>query len=48
VPQDRTLLGKPILEPRKVEKWSVPYCNVGFDDQTPKSVYFGRSLSEVG
>jgi hypothetical protein len=41
-------LGKPILEPRKVEKWSVPYCNVGFDDQTPKSVYFGRSLSEVG
>ena len=41
-------LGKPILDPQKVEKWSVPYCNVGFDDQTPKSVYFGRSLSEVG
>jgi len=41
-------LGKPILEPRRVEKWSIPYCNVGFDDQTPKSAYLGGSLSAVG
>jgi hypothetical protein len=24
-------LGKPVLEPRKVERWSVPHCNVGWD-----------------
>jgi hypothetical protein len=41
-------LGKPILEPRKVERWSVPHCNVGWDDQTAHSVYFGRSLSHLG
>jgi hypothetical protein len=41
-------LGKPILEPRKIEQWSVAHINVGWDDQTPKSVYFGRSLSEMG
>jgi hypothetical protein len=41
-------LGKPILEPHRVEKWSVAHCNVGFDDQTPKSGYFGRSLSAMG
>jgi hypothetical protein len=41
-------LGKPILEPRKVERWSVTHCNVGWDDQTPKSVYFGRPLSQIG
>ena len=41
-------LGKPILEARKIEKWSVAHCNVGWDDQTAHSVYFGRSLSQMG
>jgi hypothetical protein len=41
-------LGKPVVEPRKVEKWSVAHCNVGWDDQTPRSVYLGRSRSQVG
>ncbi len=41
------LLGKPVLEPRKVEKWAVPHVNVGWDDQTPTSVYFGRPLSRM-
>jgi hypothetical protein len=41
-------LGKPILEPKKVEKWSVPQINVGWDDQTAKAFYFGRSLSQMG
>lgn len=27
-------LGKPVLEARKIERWSVPHCNVGWDDQT--------------
>jgi hypothetical protein len=35
-------LGKPVLESRKVERWSMSYFNVGWDDQTPKSVYLGR------
>src|SRR6516162_9713866 len=33
-------LGKPVLEARKIEKWSVAHCNVGWDDQTAHSVYF--------
>lgn len=41
-------LGKPILEPRKVQKWTVPHVNVGWDDQTAKAFYFGRSLSQMG
>ena len=41
-------LGKPVLEPRKIDKWSVAHCNVGWDDQTPKSAYFGRSLGRIG
>ncbi|HVB58910.1 MAG TPA: hypothetical protein VNE63_21090 [Candidatus Acidoferrales bacterium] len=41
-------LGKPVLEPRKIERWSIPHCNVGWDDQTPKTVYLGRSLSQMG
>ena len=40
-------LGKPVLEARKIEKWSVPTCNVGWDDQTAATFYFGRSLSEM-
>lgn len=41
-------LGKPVLEPRRVERWSVPHINVGWDDQTPRSAYFGRGLSQMG
>jgi len=40
-------LGKPVLEPRRIERWSVPHCNVGWDDQAAASVYFGRSLSDL-
>jgi hypothetical protein len=41
-------LGKPMTEPAKVAKWSIPHCNVGWDDQTARSFYFGRSLSQMG
>jgi hypothetical protein len=41
-------LGKPITEPTKIARWSVPYCNAGWDDQTARSFYFGRSLSQMG
>jgi hypothetical protein len=41
------MLGKPILEPRRVERWAVDHVNRGWDDQTPKSVYLGRSLSQM-
>ncbi len=41
-------LGKAITEPAKVQKWSVPHCNVGWDDQTARTFYFGRSLSQMG
>jgi hypothetical protein len=40
-------LGKPLLEPRKIAKWTVAHCNRGWDDQTAAKVYFGRSLSEM-
>jgi hypothetical protein len=40
-------LGKPILEPRKVTRWTVPHINVGWDDQTPRTVYLGRSLRQM-
>lgn len=40
-------LGKPLLEPRKIAKWSVPHCNVGWDDQTAHSIYLGRSRSQM-
>jgi len=41
-------LGKPVLEPRRIEKWTVAHGNLGWDDQTAASVYFGRSLSRLG
>jgi hypothetical protein len=41
-------LGKPVLEPRKIEKWSLAHCNAGWDDQTARSFYFGRSSSQMG
>jgi hypothetical protein len=40
-------LGKPVLEARKIAKWTTAHCNRGWDDQTAASVYFGRSLSEL-
>ena len=40
-------LGKPVLEPREVDKWSVAHCNAGWDDATPRAFYFGRSLSQM-
>ena len=40
-------LGKPVLEPTKVQRWSIPSCNVGWDDQTSTMFYFGRGLSEM-
>ncbi|HSL23908.1 MAG TPA: hypothetical protein VK886_20405 [Vicinamibacterales bacterium] len=39
-------LGKPVLEPRRIDRWTVPHGNRGWDDQTPTSVYFGRSRRE--
>jgi hypothetical protein len=41
------LLGKPILEPRKVTNWTMAQINGGWDDQTPRSVYLGRSRSRT-
>jgi hypothetical protein len=40
-------LGKPVLEPRRIEKWTVAHGNLGWDDQTAASVYFGRSTSQM-
>ena len=40
-------LGKPVLEPRKVERWTMPHINAGWDDRTPRSVYLARSLSQM-
>ena len=40
-------LGKPVLEPRKVEKWSVAHCNVGWDDATPRAFYGGAGPRPV-
>ena len=41
-------LGRAVTEPTKIQKWSIPHCNVGWDDQTARSFYFGRSLSQMG
>ena len=40
-------LGKPILEPRKVTRWTAPHINAGWDDGTPRSVYLGRAPSQM-
>jgi hypothetical protein len=40
-------LGKPVLEPRKIDRWSVSHCNVGWDDQTPRTMYLGGSVGET-
>ena len=41
-------LGKPVTEPTKVQRWTVPPCNAGWDAQTAATFYFGRSLSQMG
>jgi hypothetical protein len=41
-------LGKAVTEPTKIKNWSIPHCNVGWDDQTATTFYFGRSLSQMG
>jgi hypothetical protein len=35
-------LGKPDFEPRKVDRWTVPHVNVGWDDATKVTMYMGR------
>ena len=40
-------LGKPVLEPRRIEKWTVAHANLGWDDQTPKTFSFGRSIRQL-
>lgn len=40
-------LGRPVLEPRKVERWTVDHCNAGWDDQTSRSFYLGRGSSRL-
>ncbi|MBZ5642444.1 MAG: hypothetical protein LAO19_06775 [Acidobacteriia bacterium] len=41
-------LGKPVTEPTKIERWSQPFYNLGWDDQTPRAFFFGRSLRQMG
>ncbi|MBZ5659057.1 MAG: hypothetical protein LAO08_01510 [Acidobacteriia bacterium] len=41
-------LGKPVTEPTKVSRWTVPPCNAGWDAQTAATFYFGRSTSQMG
>ena len=41
-------LGKPIFEPRKINRWTMPHLNAGWDDQASASVYLGRPLSQMG
>ena len=40
-------LGKPVLEPRKVDHWTQPFLNAGWDDATPVAFYFGRGAMQV-
>ena len=40
-------LGKPVLEPRKVDHWTLPFANAGWDDATPVAFYFGRGLIQT-
>ena len=42
------VLGKPVLEPMKVDHWALPFMNAGWDDATPVAFHFGRGLSELG
>lgn len=40
-------LGAPVLEPRRVERWTMPFVNAGWDEATPTAFYFGRSASQM-
>jgi len=40
------VLGKPVLEARKVERWTAPHLNAGWDDATP-TAFYGRGLSDL-
>ncbi len=40
-------LGAPVLEPKPVTQWTMPFLNAGWDDKTPTAFYFGRSASQV-
>ena len=42
------VLGKPVLEARKIERWTAPHLNAGWDDATPAAFHFGRGLGELG
>lgn len=42
------VLGRPVLEARPIERWTVPHGNAGWDDQTPRRVYLGRGLIDRG
>ena len=41
------VLGKPVLEPMKIDHWTLPFLNAGWDDATPVAFHFGRGLSEL-
>jgi len=41
------VLGKPVLEPRKIDHWTLPFLNAGWDDATPTAFYFGRGTSQL-
>jgi len=41
-------LGKAVTEAKAIGEWSIPHCNVGWDEKTAASFYFGRSTSELG
>jgi hypothetical protein len=36
-----------VLEPRKVDHWTLPFANAGWDDATPVAFYFGRGLIQT-
>jgi hypothetical protein len=40
-------LGTPVLEPRKVTRWTRPHINAGWDDETRVSVRFGRPSTQL-
>lgn len=40
-------LGKPVLEPMKIDHWTQPFLNAGWDDATPVAFHFGRGASQI-
>ncbi len=41
------VLGTPVLEPMKIDHWTRPFLNAGWDDATPTAFYFGRGLGDL-